>query len=178
MKIELTEAATPPSKKTQKPDRHPKLPPGNDVRIDRETYRRYMASEAWRIRRRRYFDKRKARCRACGKFGMPGVRIELHHLSYEHLGKEPNTDLAPLCVSCHTDVHDYQRKTSCTLRQATEMIISRARRRQVRQEARVHRDRTRFTPARERMTREQRLQEGNHGLPVVSVPVRERAQAL
>jgi hypothetical protein len=62
-------------------------------------YRRYLKSPEWAERKRQYFARHPRRCAACGTYPSKARIIHLHHASYENLGREPDSDLYPLCVS-------------------------------------------------------------------------------
>lgn len=84
------------------------------------TYDSYMASEEWDGRRSLYFRQHAKRCRACGS----DEDIELHHLSHEKMGDEPDTDLVGLCVDCHAAVHAAARvNPELTMRRVTLLYL-------------------------------------------------------
>lgn len=45
----------------------------------------------------------KANCAVCGK---ESSMVQLHHVSYKHLGDEQPSDLVVLCPECHKRVHE------------------------------------------------------------------------
>ena len=61
-----------------------------------ETYRRYLASPEWQARRAAILKRDDGKCRRCG-----GVATDVHHRTYDRLGRERDTDLESLCRSCH-----------------------------------------------------------------------------
>jgi len=61
-------------------------------------YKDYQSSSHWKQLRAKIKPKR---CYACGK----QKRLQLHHMTYERLGKELNADLCFLCDRCHKAVH-------------------------------------------------------------------------
>lgn len=65
-------------------------------------YGQYMDSDDWTAKRRLFFaDTTLPKvCMGCGS-----DTVELHHLTYERLGFELLTDLAPLCHTCHLKLH-------------------------------------------------------------------------
>lgn len=67
-----------------------------DMAHSRE-YLDYMASSAWQERRLAKLEQAKFRCKRCG--ARDG--LEVHHLTYERLGREDTRDLIVLCKSCH-----------------------------------------------------------------------------
>lgn len=79
-------------------------------------YTRYISSKKWGTRRARYFASNKKKCAACGR----REGVQLHHLTYESMGQEPDGDLMPLCQPCHSDVHDLARRSGESLRFVSE----------------------------------------------------------
>lgn len=64
-------------------------------------YKKYLASEKWRLRVRRA-----ALLDAGGKCERCGRRAEhVHHLTYERLGAERPEDTQALCARCHMEAH-------------------------------------------------------------------------
>ena len=79
---------------------------GNFRRTVEMPYCDYLASPWWRFRRLRYIAGHWWSCEKCGG-GPPGLQV--HHLSYEHLGCEPDDDLQSLCDDCHTETTESDR---------------------------------------------------------------------
>lgn len=83
-------------------------------------YDQYINSPRWRRRKVEYFARHNRLCRLCGK----GKDIHLHHLTYERMGAELDSDLMPLCQRCHDIVHQYaKRKPNLSLADATLRAI-------------------------------------------------------
>ena len=89
----------------------------------RANYSRHMASSAWQNRRDRYFVTHKKICSACKRQDL----IELHHITYENFTKEPDEDLVALCQTCHMWVHQLQRTTNVSIREATNTVLNQPR---------------------------------------------------
>jgi len=89
------------------------------------TYREYITSDLWRIRKRRYFETHERKCRACSS----RKRIHLHHKTYRRLGEERDADLVPLCHSCHTNLHIRHKNTGENLWKLTEEFVRNKKRR-------------------------------------------------
>lgn len=83
-------------------------------------YDAYMASVGWQGRRFVYFDTHTRVCQCCGS----DDGIHLHHLSYAHMGAEPDTDLMPLCQACHACVHAVAAVAKFDLRAATLNFVA------------------------------------------------------
>ena len=71
-----------------------------------QSYRQYLRSDHWKSVRERYrCSKKPKKCQVCGS-----DKYELHHTTYERLGKEWLKDLMPLCRRHHKAVHRYLRR--------------------------------------------------------------------
>jgi hypothetical protein len=68
----------------------------------RTIYERHIKSAQWRNMRRDIGRLRGNRCERCGS----SHRLELHHLTYERLGRELLSDLELLCIDCHRRADD------------------------------------------------------------------------
>lgn len=64
-------------------------------------YQKYLKSHAWQVKRQQVFNYYGKRCYACKTRVGP---IQVHHLTYEHLGRERLDEVRPLCVRCHREV--------------------------------------------------------------------------
>lgn len=69
-----------------------------------EEYRSVIASKRWRELRVRLMRERGSICERCGKTWAPGykVSLQLHHKTYERLGRERDEDVQLVCESCHS----------------------------------------------------------------------------
>jgi hypothetical protein len=113
-----------------------------------EYLRVYYRSNAWRLRKSRYYKRFERRCASCNRRGR---NIQLHHLDYRGAGwdlrnqsawgMEPDQSLIPLCGprsmglihGCHQNVHDADKSGRFKdLREATEYIVMQGRKRQAR----------------------------------------------
>jgi hypothetical protein len=65
-------------------------------------YAKYLESPHWKAFRARVLCNRPQRCEQCAVVGEP---LELHHLTYERLGAELETDVQLLCRICHGSHH-------------------------------------------------------------------------
>lgn len=95
-----------------------------DGKTQDERYRRYVQSTEWQDKRRQYFrSDRPKNCQGCSWRGP----VDLHHRTYERMGKEELTDLIALCKRCHALVHKYHnpRKDTMTLWDATDFVLGR-----------------------------------------------------
>ena len=62
-------------------------------------YVAYLKSKAWKQLRDRLVSGT-YRCQGCGKLKLPS-QLQVHHLTYDNLGREKRGDLAVLCADCH-----------------------------------------------------------------------------
>lgn len=67
------------------------------------SYSEYIQSETWQKKRLQRIELDNFQCRMCGS----AVNLQVHHISYEHLGHEPMDDLVTLCYCCHKTVHKW-----------------------------------------------------------------------
>lgn len=63
-----------------------------------DTYRAYLRSPEWRQARQRILSRAGLRCERCNSYG---DGLDVHHLRYDNLGHEPDSDLEVLCWKCH-----------------------------------------------------------------------------
>jgi 5-methylcytosine-specific restriction endonuclease McrA len=65
------------------------------------TYLEHLAGEEWQVIKGDVMVRANYRCEQCGKpWG-----LEVHHKTYERLGKESLDDLTCLCRDCHRKLH-------------------------------------------------------------------------
>lgn len=65
-----------------------------------DTYAAYLKSAAWRDVRRRYRESDLPQICMCG-----ASKVQLHHTTYDRVGRELLEDLIPLCAPCHEQAH-------------------------------------------------------------------------
>lgn len=65
------------------------------------TYSEYIRSDEWKEKRKKAIKAADGKCQLCGST----TRINVHHRTYERLGKEKPSDLTVLCESCHYNFH-------------------------------------------------------------------------
>ncbi|MEM7019159.1 MAG: HNH endonuclease [Pseudomonadota bacterium] len=68
---------------------------------EKNPYQRYLASTAWKVKRRAAVFRDGAQCRHCGS----RHKLQVHHLTYKRLGRELMDDLITLCNACHEKAH-------------------------------------------------------------------------
>ncbi len=64
-------------------------------------YDAYLGSPEWRARREKILVRSKRICEMCGS----EPATDVHHLTYERVGEELDTDLLGLCRGCHDTIH-------------------------------------------------------------------------
>lgn len=62
----------------------------------------YIQSAAWQLKRQQILKRDNHKCVVC----FSKDRLEIHHISYRHLGNEPLKDLVTVCRTCHQNTHD------------------------------------------------------------------------
>lgn len=67
-------------------------------------YKDYLKSEHWKQVRKWCLEKCGYKCGFCKKEFHPS-NLQVHHWTYENLGKELERDLIVLCNRCHEKVH-------------------------------------------------------------------------
>lgn len=72
-------------------------------------YLAYLESSTWKIKRLEALRLASYRCQNCG--GAAGPNLQVHHLNYERLGYEEQSDLVVLCKWCHK-IKDGERRRS------------------------------------------------------------------
>lgn len=70
-------------------------------------YVRYIKSPEWKAVRARVISERGSTCSGCMR-KFPPYQLQCHHLTYERLGRELDSDLELLCVDCHERHHGRQ----------------------------------------------------------------------
>ena len=65
----------------------------------------YLQSDHWQEVRKRKLKQAGYKCEACGE----KVKLDIHHLTYERLGKERLDDLQALCRDCHVKAEKRKR---------------------------------------------------------------------
>jgi hypothetical protein len=64
-------------------------------------YEAVMRSGGWRRRRRQAIRRAGRRCEQCGERGP----LDVHHVTYDRLGREAPGDVIALCPTCHARTH-------------------------------------------------------------------------
>jgi 5-methylcytosine-specific restriction endonuclease McrA len=73
----------------------------------RRAYRVYLRSDAWAAKRAAVLERADRSCERCpAGSGLFPVPLEVHHLTYAHVGDEALEDLQALCADCHQAAHD------------------------------------------------------------------------
>jgi 5-methylcytosine-specific restriction endonuclease McrA len=71
------------------------------ARVKVTDYPSYLKSKIWQKRRAKFWRQHRRECFACGAVG----RIDIHHATYERIGRELDGDLVALCRWCHEEIH-------------------------------------------------------------------------
>jgi len=65
-------------------------------------YEEYLQTPHWQELRKKIFERSHGICEKCKQVKM----VDVHHLSYERIGKENLEDLLAVCEDCHNQFHD------------------------------------------------------------------------
>lgn len=88
--------------------------------MDKNKYSKYVNTDCWRLRRDN-FIRRFTLCELCGH----SPSSQVHHLTYERLGKELDSDLVASCEGCHRAMHGLNNGTPRTwIRQYVDGALS------------------------------------------------------
>lgn len=71
-------------------------------RKDRLLYDWYIKSDIWKSKREWALNLLGRQCSVCGN----RIGLEVHHLTYDHMGYELIGDLLVLCRDCHEAQHE------------------------------------------------------------------------
>lgn len=87
---------------------------GRFLRDTKQTYREYLNGPIWKNRREIYWiaHGNDAKCFVCHRTG----KLDLHHITYENVGCEPDRDLVFLCRPHHTLCHEAVKRGWTSLR--------------------------------------------------------------
>lgn len=66
-------------------------------------YHRYLSSDAWQEKKAQVLKRDGHRCACCNT-----ETTEVHHKTYDNIGKEPFNDLTTMCRPCHEKYHNSQ----------------------------------------------------------------------
>jgi 5-methylcytosine-specific restriction endonuclease McrA len=66
-------------------------------------YFEYLRSEPWKLKAEAAKARAGHRCQVCNS----ADRLDVHHRTYERLGRELDSDLTVLCRPCHQLFEDY-----------------------------------------------------------------------
>ena len=67
-------------------------------------YEEYLLGDEWRDIRHRIMDRAAGRCEKCRERSPKHV----HHLCYDRVGHEEETDLMAVCLECHQSLHPHR----------------------------------------------------------------------
>lgn len=68
-----------------------------DARDQEDFYKKYIVSPQWKKKRKQALERANHKCEKCN-----GTKeLEVHHLTYDRLGREELSDLLVVCKHCH-----------------------------------------------------------------------------
>lgn len=86
-----------------------------------KNYRKRLRKGKWKKIRELFYKEHKP---VCSVVGCNIFKVDLHHFSYERMGKKDEVnDLIPLCRKHHNQVHELQKKEGLTLLEATNEVV-------------------------------------------------------
>lgn len=68
-------------------------------------YHHYLQSKTWKSRRKIKLKSVGYRCEECKVVEQKGVKLQIHHKTYERVTQERLSDLQVLCEDCHKAKH-------------------------------------------------------------------------
>jgi 5-methylcytosine-specific restriction endonuclease McrA len=93
--------------------------------MDKTFYNKYITGPRWAAKREAWFNAFGKWCRACKTTYGP---IQLHHMTYDRLGRERMSDLVALCNKCHREVEALYRRSGRVDRTAITLAYIKAKR--------------------------------------------------
>ncbi len=75
-------------------------------------YQAYLDSNKWKALRLRIIKDRGHKCQDCGST----KHLQVHHLTYDRIFKERDTDLRVVCQDCHNAIHHGKKRGMGSLR--------------------------------------------------------------
>ncbi len=73
-----------------------------DRRAWQDWYAAYLLTPQWRAKRAKVLERDKYVCAGCGA----ARAEEVHHLTYDRVGREMLFDLVAVCAACHRSIHE------------------------------------------------------------------------
>ena len=80
----------------------PPLTEENHLIVYRYNKTQYLRSPEWEVKRQQILARASNQCELCQKV----TNLQVHHIRYTNLFREPLSDLAALCNICHTAIHN------------------------------------------------------------------------
>ena len=84
-----------------------------------ERYTEYLESDWWKSTRAHCIQKYGGKCFCCGET----KNLQVHHLTYEHLGFERDDELVCLCNECHKWIEDEKKNLIFLSKQAQQKLL-------------------------------------------------------
>ena len=78
------------------------MSPPDKYPIQQIDYDDYLCSPEWKYKRMKKLTSSGHICKHCGS----KENLDIHHLTYERLGRELDEDLLVLCRDCHSKIHN------------------------------------------------------------------------
>ena len=84
-------------------------------------YYEYIKSQEWIMKANNLKIERGFRCQMCNISGYV-MNLNVHHNTYERLGREKDSDLIVLCANCHEIFHEHKKPQANKIELAEEEI--------------------------------------------------------
>lgn len=99
--------AKPPPVTVRYADGRTEIVPARSITDRKFSYARYRMSPQWQTLRRKVLKREGYKCGYCK---ISNVRLDVHHLNYDRIGKERLEDLVALCQRCHATDHQWKQR--------------------------------------------------------------------
>ena len=73
--------------------------------MNKTEYKQYLLSEKWEGKREIVLQMAAFKCQLCSKTESQSGGLQIHHNTYDRIGKELLSDLIALCPTCHKNYH-------------------------------------------------------------------------
>lgn len=74
-----------------------------EIQQSKMFYGKYIHSKQWKVLKECVLEERGNFCECCDK---ETDRLDLHHITYDHVGYESREEVLLLCRDCHKDIHE------------------------------------------------------------------------
>ncbi len=90
------------------------------MRMTSKKYADYLASDHWKLVRDKRLQMDNYRCWCCDK-----KATQVHHITYDRVGREPMSDVISVCKTCHSAIHQIEKTEKVSLYRAHRRLRER-----------------------------------------------------